>query len=136
MLEQQLAQQLRRYIPEGVKEEGGLYATTLRELGKLLSFQRCLEIMQQRDDVERKAILDTITLPIMQRCGQSTSEHKFNMWYKTLIVTQRLYQIIDMETAVLLKQQVKGQARGCLCRSLKDEDYEKREHPANEDEDP
>ena len=128
MLEQQLEQQLRRYAPGGEKEDGGLYATALRELHRALSLQKCLTIMQQREDIEkaaaRREVLKMITLPLMKRCGQSSSEHTFKIWYKTLIVTQMMYQLTDMETAGLLKQQLQGQARGML-RLLKDEDYER-----------
>ena len=36
-----------------------------------------------------------------------------------------MYKITDKETAKLLRQQLKGQARGCVCRTLQDEDYER-----------
>ena len=121
-----LEQQLRLYAPGGEKEDGGLHATALRELQRALNLQKCLTIMKQKDDIEqaaeRREFLKIITLPTMKKCGQSSSEHTFKIWYKTLIVTQDLYQITDMETSRLLKQQLQGQARGML-RLLKDDDY-------------
>ena len=38
---------------------------------------------------------------------------------------QQRFGITDQETAKILRQQLKGQARGCICRTMQDEDYEK-----------
>ena len=127
VLEEQLSEQLRQFIPEGGKEEkdGGLHAAVMNKLGQLLSFQSCAEVLLRTKEDERKAIIDMIKLPVMQKVRQGKSVHTFQKWKQGIIMYQQRFGITEEETAKILRQQLKGQARGCICRTLQDEDYEK-----------
>ena len=82
VLEEQLSAQLRKLFPVGGKEEkdGGLHAAMLDQLEKLLSFRSDAEALLRTRDDERKAIIEMIKLPVMQKVRQGKAVHKFQKW--------------------------------------------------------
>ena len=92
VLEEQLSAQLRQLFPEGGKEEkdGGLHAAMLDQLEKLLSFRSHAEALLRTRDEERKAIIEMIKLPVMQKVRQGKAVHKFQKWKQGIIMYQQI----------------------------------------------
>ena len=121
-------QMLRQLFPEGGKDskkDGSLHAAMLEQLEELLRSRSQAEALLKERDDERKATIELIELPIMQKVRQGKAGHKFRKWQQAIIMYQQRFGITDIETAKILRQQLKGQARGCICRTLQAEDYDK-----------
>ena len=110
VLEEQLSAQLRQLFPEGGKDsdkDGSLHAAMLEQLEKLLRFRSHTEALLRKRDDERKAIIELIRLPVMQKVRQGKAVHKFQKWQQAIIMYQQSFGITDIETAEILRQQLK-----------------------------
>ena len=107
-------EQLRSCTPSGEKGFSDLQIATLQRLQSSFALTTSLNAIRLEEAEERRKALDKIEVPTMKKVGKKASLRTYQSWWKTLMVTMKLYELTDVEVAGLLRKQLKGQARGLL----------------------